>query len=73
MVSVVFIAVLAVLGGLAAAVIIFGIIALVFSPTQAERIALQQFETQRAIDLDHQAARRAMNEAAGQSWRNLVD
>ncbi len=26
-----------------------------------------------AINSDHQAAKRAMNDAAGQSWRNLAD
>ena len=27
----------------------------------------------RRLDADYQATRRAMNEAAGQSWRNLID
>ena len=27
----------------------------------------------RLIEHDHQAAKRAMNDAAGQSWRNLVE
>lgn len=33
----------------------------------------RQERAELAIDREASAARRAMNEAAGQSWRNLVD
>lgn len=33
----------------------------------------QQERAELSIDREAAAARRAMNEAAGQSWRNLVD
>lgn len=38
-----------------------------------ERARREQAQTEANIDADHQAARRAMNDAAGQSWRNLAE
>lgn len=64
---------LAVLGGSAAAVIVFVLGALVVGPTSAERTSREQARAERSVDSDHRAARRAMNEAAGRSWRNLAD
>ncbi|WP_148286978.1 hypothetical protein [Curtobacterium sp. B18] len=64
---------LVVAAGLVVAVAVFGLVALAIGPSAAERVARAQFEAQRAVDRDHQAARRAMNDAAGQSWRNLAD
>lgn len=64
---------LAVVVGLIVAAVVFGLIALAIGPSAAERISRQQFKTERAVDRNHQEARRAMNDAAGQSWRNLTD
>jgi len=38
-----------------------------------EQISREQAKTEAAIDADHQAARCAMNDAAGQSWRNISE
>lgn len=73
MVSVLLVVAVAVAVGLIVAVAVFGLIALAIGPSAAERISRRQFKAQRSVDRDHQAARRAMNDAAGQSWRNLTD
>lgn len=38
-----------------------------------ERVHREQARAEADIDAEHQAARRAMNDAAGQSWRNLAE
>jgi hypothetical protein len=38
-----------------------------------DRARREQARAEADIDADHQAARRAMNDAAGQSWRNLAE
>lgn len=43
----------------------------VLSETPEERARRAQEKTEADIDADHRAARRAMNDAAGQPWRNL--
>jgi len=41
--------------------------------TRAEQLRSQVRQTDAAIARDHQRARRAMNDAAGQSWRNRFE
>ena len=65
----------------AVAVLVLILVGLVSSP--GNRAAPQGHELQdiqagissidMQLDTDHRAARRAMNAAAGQSWRNLVE
>ncbi len=38
-----------------------------------ERINQEMADTNAAIDREYREARRAMNDAAGQSWRNLIE
>lgn len=40
---------------------------------RVEHLQRQLRSAERRVAREHQAARRAMNEAAGQSWRNLVE
>jgi hypothetical protein len=62
-----------ILGGSAAAVIVFALVALAIGPATAERISRERAMAERSVDSDHRAARRAMNEASGRSWRNLAE
>ncbi|WP_146242868.1 hypothetical protein [Curtobacterium sp. MCBD17_019] len=64
---------LAIVAGLVVAVIVFGLIAAAAGPTPAERVARQQRLMERSLDQEYRSARRAMNDAAHQSWRNLLD
>lgn len=64
-----FLIALAVLALLAVAFI--GLCILVGSETPEARASRAQQKTEADIDDDHRAARRAMNDAAGQPWRNL--
>lgn len=41
--------------------------------TTEERVQRERASAEANIDAEHQAARRAMNDAAGQSWRNLAE
>ncbi len=56
-------------------VLSLALIALVLWCDQATKtdVREQQERAELAIDREATAAKRAMNEAAGQSWRNLVD
>ena len=38
-----------------------------------ERVRAELKKADRRVDVEHRNARRAMNDAAGQSWRNLAD
>ena len=40
--------------------------------TPAAVVRFELFVADRRVDAEYQRARRAMNEAAGQSWRNLA-
>ncbi len=63
----IFLAILALLG-----VALLGLCYLVCDDSQ-ERVRREQARAEADIDAEHQAARRAMNDAAGQSWRNLAE
>lgn len=38
-----------------------------------KRAYRRSFHAEDLVEADYQTARRAMNDAAGQSWRNLID
>ncbi|PPF38745.1 hypothetical protein [Rathayibacter sp. AY1A3] len=54
------------------AVLIFGLL-LIADDCSQEQVHRAQVRTEVDIDTDYEAARRAMNDAAGQSWRNLAE
>lgn len=44
-----------------------------FGEDPQEQVRREQARAEAHIDAEHQAARRAMNDAAGQSWRDLAE
>jgi hypothetical protein len=63
----------AVLGVLFAVVIVISVIAFACFLIQGVREATAPARAFRALNREHRRARRAMNDAAGQSWRNLIE
>jgi len=62
--------VLAIVGLLA---VLLYLVNAVVAADHSDRILREATRVSDAIDDDHQAAKRAMNDAAGQSWRNLAE
>lgn len=53
--------------------IVLGVCWLFDCETVEDRVQREQAQAEARIDADHDAALRAMNDAAGESWRNVAE